>query len=138
MPNSIPISWLWILTVCIRVSIDFSFLANGLMSSMYITWFIFTCDLVSLYPDVHFLGMGLSGIIAIINSNGDSASPWNIPLWIFALAKLFLLQSISLSRFPGFFDQVYDFIWYFVPFWDSLLSSFVRPYHMTSFSQSRL
>ena len=26
--------------------------------------------------------------MVIINSNGDSASPWNIPLWIFASAKL--------------------------------------------------
>ena len=33
------------------------------------------------------MSMWLSGIIAIINS--DSASPENIPLWIFASAKLF-------------------------------------------------
>ena len=33
--------------------------------------------------------MSLWGIIAIIYKNGDSASPWNIPRWIFASAKLF-------------------------------------------------
>ena len=38
---------------------------------------------------VHFLSMWLGGIIAIINSNGDSVSPWIIPLWIFVSAKLF-------------------------------------------------
>ena len=36
MPNPIPISWLYILTVRIRVSNSFSFWAKSLMSSMYI------------------------------------------------------------------------------------------------------
>ena len=49
---------------------------------MYIRWLIFSCNFGSLYPSVHFLSMWMSGIIAIINSNGDSASPRNIPLWI--------------------------------------------------------
>ena len=89
MPNSIPMSWLYILTACIRVCNSFPFFANSLMSSMYIRWLIFSEDLQSLYSAVHFLSMWLSGIIVIINSNGDSASPLNIPLWI--LAKLFLL-----------------------------------------------
>ena len=44
------------------------------MSSMYIKWLNFSCDLQSF---LHFLSMGLGGIIAIMNSNGDSASPWN-------------------------------------------------------------
>ena len=83
-------SWLYILIACIRVSNSFSFFANSLMSSMYIRLWIFSCDFVGLYPAVHFLSMWLSGIIAITNSNGNSASPWNIPLWIFASAKLFL------------------------------------------------
>ena len=47
MPNSIPMSWLYILTACIRVSSSFSFFANSLMSSMYIKWLIFSCDLPS-------------------------------------------------------------------------------------------
>ena len=59
------------------------------MSSIYIRCLIFSCDLQSLYPAMHFLSMWLSGIIAIINSNSDSASPWNITLWIFASVKLF-------------------------------------------------
>ena len=57
--------------------------------SLYIKWLIFSCDLLSLYPAVHFLWMWLSGVIAITNSNGDSASPWNMLLWIFTSAKLF-------------------------------------------------
>ena len=53
------------------------------MSSMYIRWLIFLCDLLNLYPAVHFLSMWLRGIEAIMNSKGDSASPWKISLWIF-------------------------------------------------------
>ena len=45
MPNSIPITWLYILTAYIRVTNAFSFLANSLMLSMYIRWLIFSCDL---------------------------------------------------------------------------------------------
>ena len=56
---------------------------------MYIRWLTFSCDLLSLYPAVHFLSMWFSGIIAIMNGRGDSASPWKIPLWIFVSAKLF-------------------------------------------------
>ena len=35
----------------------------------------FFCDQLSLYQAVIFLGMWLSGIMAIIKSNGDSVSP---------------------------------------------------------------
>ena len=51
---------------------------------------------------VHFLSMWLRGIIAIINCNGDRASPLKIPLWIFTSSKLFLLQSFSLSSLSWF------------------------------------
>ena len=80
MANSILMSWLYIPSACIRVS--------SLMSSLYIRWLIFSCDLLSLYSAVHFLSMCLSGIEAIMDSNGDSASSWNEPHWIFASAKL--------------------------------------------------
>ena len=53
-----------------RVSNTFSFLANSLMSSLYIRWLVFSCNLLNLYPAVHSLSMWLSGIIAIINSSG--------------------------------------------------------------------
>ena len=59
------------------------------MSFMYIKWLIFSCDLLSLYPAAHFLRMWLSGLMAITNSNGDCASPWNMRLCIFTSAKLF-------------------------------------------------
>ena len=109
MLNSIPMSWLYIITVCIRVSKSFSFLANSLISSMYIRWLIFSCDLLSLYPSVYFLGMCLSGIIAIINRNGNRTSPWNILPWIFASAKLFSPAVNSTLGFHGYSDKVYDF-----------------------------
>ena len=78
------ILWLRVL----KFPVLFHFFANILMSSMYIRWLIFSCDLLSLYPAVLFLSMWLSGIIAIMNSSGDSASLWNIPLWTLASAKL--------------------------------------------------
>ena len=43
------------------------------MSSMYIKWLIFSCDLLSLYPAVHFLSIWLSGIMAIMNSKGSES-----------------------------------------------------------------
>ena len=55
---------------------------------MFIKWLTFSCDLLSLYPAVHFRSMWLSSIMAIMNSKGDRASPWKIPLWIFASANL--------------------------------------------------
>ena len=63
MPNSILISWLYILTV----------------------WGFFR---LSFYPPVHFLRMWLSGIMVIANTDDDSASPRNMPLWIFNSVKL--------------------------------------------------
>ena len=62
-------------TVCIRVSNSFSFFANSFMPSMYIRWLIFSCNILSLYPAVHFLSMWFSGIMAIMKRWGDSASP---------------------------------------------------------------
>ena len=56
---------------------------------MYICRLIFFCDLVNLYLPVHFLSMWLNGIISITNSEGEFASPWKIPFWIFTAAKIF-------------------------------------------------
>ena len=39
IPNSIRMSWLYILTACIRISSSFSFFTNSLMSSTYIIIF---------------------------------------------------------------------------------------------------
>ena len=90
MTNSLPISWLYILTACIRVSSSFSYFANSLTSSLYIRWLFFYCVLLSLYPAVRFLSMWISGIMAIMNGNGGRESPGKIPLWIFLSAKLLL------------------------------------------------
>ena len=83
----------YVLTVysnCVYYGFQFFFtFANSFMSSVYLRWLIFSCNLLSLYPAVHFLSMWVSGIIAIMNSRGGSASPWKIPLWIFVSAKLF-------------------------------------------------
>ena len=75
------------------------------MSSMYIKWLIFSCDLLSWYPAVHFLSMWFSVIMAIVNSMSNSASPWKIPLWIFVSAKLFPPAVNSTLQFTMFFSM---------------------------------
>ena len=64
---------------------------------MYIKLFTFSYDLLSLYPAVHFLSMGLSGTMAIMISKGDRSSPWKIPLGIFASANL-LSPAVNSTR----------------------------------------
>ena len=54
------------------------------------TFSVWSCDLLIFYPPAHFLRIWETGI-TIPNSNGDSASPWNIPPWIFISAKPFPL-----------------------------------------------
>ena len=67
MLNSSSRSWLYILIACICVSNSFSFLAKSLISFMYITWFIFSCDLLSLYQPMHFLcGCVISSLLQIV------------------------------------------------------------------------
>ena len=87
LPNSVHIPRVNMLTAYIRASNSFIlFLANSLMWSLYIRWLMFSCNLLNL---LHFLSMWLGGVIAITNIIGDSASPWNIPLWIYTSARLF-------------------------------------------------
>ena len=71
MPNSIPISSLYTLSACITVSNSFSFLANSLMSSMYIRClfvvvFFFFLLLIKFVSAYAFSSIWLSGIIAFI------------------------------------------------------------------------
>ena len=106
--NSIPTFWLYILTACIKISNSFSIFANSLMSSMYIKRLIFSCELQSLYPAVHFLSMWLSG-------NGDKHH-LEIYFLGFSFQLSFSCCQFSFPRFHGFLDKVYDFIWYFVHF----------------------
>ena len=68
MPNSILMSWLHIPTTCIRVSNPFFFLANNLMSSIYIRWLIFSYNLLSLYTPMYFwvCYWGASSVLKIV------------------------------------------------------------------------
>ena len=91
---------------------------------MFIRCLVFSCDLLSLYPVVHFLSRWLGGIIAVTNSNRDSASPWIIRQWIFASAKLF----------PPAVNSTLHLI--SCTFSGSLLSSFSGLCHMPFCSQS--
>ena len=88
LPNSIPISSLYILSSWMMLSNSFLLVANSLMPSMYIRWLDCSYVFTSLFLTVHFLIMWLSRIFAITNSKCDSASPWRIPLWIFTSSML--------------------------------------------------
>ena len=78
---------------------------------MYIRWLTFSYDLLSWYPAAHFMSMWFSDILAIMNSKGDSASPWKMPLRIFVSAMhLPPAVSSTLLGFHGLFDEVYDFM----------------------------
>ena len=57
------------------------------------------CDLLSLYPPGNFLGIRLRSIVAITNSNGDSASAVN-----------------SIQGVHGFLNKLHDFVGYLVHF----------------------
>ena len=98
--------WLGVSLHVLEFLVLFLFFTNCLMSSMYIRWLIFSCDLLSLYPAVHFQNMWLSGIMAIMNCNSESESLWQTPLWIFASAKLLppaiIIIIINLSLFVSF------------------------------------
>ena len=102
MLNSIPMSLLYILTACMRVSSSFAFFANDSMSSIYIRWLIFSCDLLNLGPVVHFLSMWFSGIMVIMDSKGDSVSPWKTTLWIFISA----ICTLWGSYYPALWNHV--------------------------------
>ena len=77
------ISILYILFVCIRVSDFFTFLANTLMSSMFVKWlvlmcfckFVAACEFPKCVMECH------------LNYH-DSTYIYNISRWIFTLAKL--------------------------------------------------
>ena len=90
MPISIPIFWLHILSI--RVCNSFSFLANSLMSSMYIRGLIFFWRFVE-------FSLWLSSRIVITNSNCNSVSPWKIPVQIFTSDKIFPSADSSTIQF---------------------------------------
>ena len=71
----------------------------------------------------------MNGIIIIANSNGQSVSPWKIPLWIFTIASVFL-PAVN-SAFQFFMASVINLtslsdILYIL---DILLSNFAGSHH---------
>ena len=105
MPNSIPTSSLYILSLYYSFQFFLVF-DKSLMSSMYIKWLIFSCDLLSLNLDVHFLRMWLNGIMDITNSNGDSAYPLNTPLCIVTSA-IFLVILLAWLFLVGQYNHFF-------------------------------
>ena len=124
---------------CVYESFQFFFIfANNFMSSMYIRWLIFSCDLLSVYPAAHFRRMWFSGIMTIMNSACNRAIVHLLGKCLFgSLFRLsfFLLLSATISRFSC---SVRWSLWLHVIFctlWDSVLSSFVGPYNLLFCSQ---
>ena len=80
-----------------------------------------------MYPPVHFLSMWLNGIMSITNSNDDSVSPWNIPLWISTSTNL---CSLAINSCLQFFvvSSIYFITSSDISYiWESLLFSFAGP-----------
>ena len=61
---------------------------------MYIRWLIFSCDLLSLYPAVHFLSSWLSGIMAIMNSDYEQ--------WLWIIIIIHSLELFTSALADGF------------------------------------
>ena len=79
--------------------------------------------------------MWLNGIIAIKNSNGESASPWNRPLWSLTSAKV--LSAAVNSTIQFFMASGMNFKTYIsCIFSGNQLSSFAGLYHRSFSSQS--
>ena len=70
--NPIPLSWLYILLVCIIISFSFSFFTTIHKSSVYISLLISSCGLKNLFLSQHFLSILWNIIIAIKNRWGKS------------------------------------------------------------------
>ena len=100
MPNSVPISWLYIIIVCIRVSNSFSFLANSLMSSMYISGWSFlviywVCIQLCIFWECDWVASLLLQIVMVIMHLPRICLSRSLPLLSFSP-----LLSIPLSMFP--------------------------------------
>ena len=107
MPISIPMSWLYILPACI--SFEFVFIFGKQFDVVHVHYmFDLFLRFTKFVSAENFLSIWLNVLIAIINSNGDRASPWNIFLGIFVSAKLFPPAANStLQVFMFYFDKVY-------------------------------
>ena len=96
----------------------------------------FSCNLLILYPVVHFLKMWLNSIIAITKKRWIAHLSGICLSESSALLSFFLLLLITLSRFPWSSRTVWLRMAFYT-FWDSVISSFERPYCKPFFSQSR-
>ena len=69
---------------------------------------------MSFYLAMYFLRIWLSGIIAIANRNGDIASSWNIPLWIFTsmFCSPAIYSTIQVSMVFSIHCMISSSIWY--------------------------
>ena len=73
--------------------------------------------------------MWLNELILVWNRNGESASSWKMPHWMFTAAKSFFpLRSISLSCFQSLPWWTLWFCLISCTFFDFILSGFARPY----------
>ena len=94
---------------------------------------MFSCDLLSLYPAVHFLNIRLSVIMTIMNSNDEGESPWKLTFWICALPQslraavnstLQVLGVFSI-KFMSSFDILYIFRQFVIKLWGTISYAFL-------------
>ena len=100
MPNSVPI-FLTVYSYSLYEGFQFFFIFFG--EQFAVVHVHRVVDLFSRFLEFSFTcafpKYVIDSFIAITNSNGDSASPWNIPLRIFTSVKLFLHAVSSIHQF---------------------------------------
>ena len=127
MSNSIPISWMYVLIVCINLQ-SFSFFRYFYIIHVHkvISLFLWFCKF---FAPMFYQSIYLSGIIARTNSSGDSEFSWKVSLYI----------SKCLSSRCQFHPSVFPGIWFgliFGTFSDNVLSEFAGPFHRQFCRQS--
>ena len=116
MPTSIPMSWMYILCV-LGFPVLFHFFQIVWCHPCILGGWSFLAIYRVCIRLCIFWDLWLKRIMAIMNSKGDSASPWKIPLCVVVSTKLRPpAVNSTLQVFNGFLDEVYDFMWYFVHF----------------------
>ena len=124
IPNSIPISWMYIIIACIRVPSWFSFLSNCFISSFYIMgskFFLWFCECVAFLTFLTLIVEWLQWnkkIAIVIGCLTGRCLFWSSPLLGFFLL-LWISLSISLSIlwwslwFIGYFSEFLTFDYYY-------------------------
>ena len=111
MQNSIPITWLYTLTACIRVSNPF-----------FHVWQTVSCPCSWFFLVIYEVSKECNSVASSILQIGIVIM--QTPFWILTSAKLFPGFQFHNPVFQGFHDKLYDFVAYLVYFEKSFIQLF--------------